>query len=67
MFIFSGSFNWDSFAVDESITIVFPSTGFLMNIPVYIFFQWTKEPVTLLHSVAACFVGVAFESDLSAW
>ncbi|KAG7086960.1 hypothetical protein E1B28_002877 [Marasmius oreades] len=42
MYIFNGKLNWFRYAVNETITIVFPA-GFALNDPVCAFFQWTQD------------------------
>ncbi|KAG7086110.1 hypothetical protein E1B28_003624 [Marasmius oreades] len=42
MFTFNGKLNWFKYAVNETITVVFPA-GFAVNDPVCAFWQWTED------------------------
>ena len=42
MLIYNGKLNWYDYAIDETITIVFPA-GLALNDPVCAYWQWTKD------------------------
>ncbi|KAG7096267.1 hypothetical protein E1B28_003715 [Marasmius oreades] len=42
MYIYNGKLNWYEYAVNETITVVFPA-GFALNDPVCAFWQWTVD------------------------